>query len=117
MIKGVIIKIVLDKLRQKVEQQYGLPKLESVVGLTTGESGKRLNTLLGRLERLSKDKQSLEVAAQLLQKVEGMNSSGSLDKLLELTKELNSLAKGRQGQKLLERLDKLESLVDRFLKE
>ena len=102
---------------KNLEQKLGLPPLEKVLDLTSGEQGKKINTLLGRLEKLSKDKQGLELAVNLLSMVERMNGSGSLDKLTELTKELNQLAKGKQAQKLLQRLDKLDQLADSFLKD
>ena len=102
---------------KNLEQKLGLPPLEKVLDLTSGEQGKKINTLLGRLEKLSRDKQGLELAVNLLSMVERMNGSGSLDKLVELTKELNQLTKGKQAQKLLQRLEKLDQLADSFLKD
>ena len=102
---------------KNLEQKLGLPPLEKVLDLASGEQGKKINALLGRLERLSKDKESLELAVSLFNMVERTNSSGSLDKLIELTRELNQLTKGKQAQRLLQRLEKLDQLADSLLKD
>ena len=109
--------MVLDRIKKKIEETYGLPKFESISELAVGESGKRINILLGRLERLSRDRQGLEMALELLKQVERMNETGSLERLIELSRDLVSLTKGKKAGKFLDRLEKLEKIVDTILKE
>ena len=91
--------------------------MDSVVDLATGPTGKRINTLLGRLERLSQDKEGLERAIDLLKQVERMDDKGALTRLDALLRDLKPLVTGKGAKGVLSRLDKLDQVLDQFLKD
>ena len=107
----------MANILKSFEHRLGLPSIDRVLDTIGGKNGEKINTLLRRLEKLSKDQESIRLALTLLNKVDEMNANGSLDKLLELVKDLNALTKSKQTQKLLDRLDTLDKLMDTFLKE
>ena len=107
----------MANILKSFEQRLGLPSIDRVLDTIGGERGEKINTLLKRLEKLSKDQESIRLALTLLNKVDEMNANGSLDKLLELVKDLGALTKSKQAQKLLNRLDTLDKLMDILPKE
>ena len=94
---------------QKVEEKFGLPKITEVTNLLTGEGGKRIDAILTRLEKLSKNNESLKDAIELLKVVEQLNHSGGLDKLDSV---LSKLPKGKNQQTIIVELQKLLSGLD-----
>ena len=97
-------------LRQ-LEERLGLPPLQQGIGIIAGPTGKRLMALLGQLERLSKDKESLTNVMALLEAVERLDKAGTLTRLTELLKELKPLTKGKAVEMLVEKLDTIEKLL------
>lgn len=102
---------------KSLEEKFGLPPLGKTLDLVSGPTGKRLGTLLSRLESLAQDKDSISQVITLLQTVERLDQAGTLTRLIELLKELAPLTKGKTAQLLVEKLDKLEKLVTVLLKE
>ena len=94
---------------QRVEEKFGLPKLAEVTNLLTGEGGKRLDTILTKLERLSSNQGAIKDAIELLKVVEQLNQSGGLDKLDSV---LSKLPRGKNQQAIIAELQKLLSGLD-----
>lgn len=99
---------------KRLETFLGLPPLETVMSLLQGETGKRADRILGRLERLSKDSQGIGQAVELLKLVERLDQQGTLARLLELLKEL---PKSKDMVPLLERFEKFAPFLEKLLKE
>lgn len=100
-----------------LEEKLGLPNLKDVTNLAIGPAGKRIDTVLARLEVLSKDTRTLKDAIDLLKLVQELDKAGTLERLIELLKGLKPLTQGRTAQALVEKLDKMEKLLAILLKE
>lgn len=101
-----------------IEKKFGLPPIREVSALLGGINLKRLDSLLAKVERLSKT--STETL-ELLRIVQQLDKDGTLARL-EHT--LTLLPKGKDSADLLHllkelgpRLDKLTQLADALLKE
>lgn len=101
-----------------IEKRFGLPSLREVSALLSGINLKRLDSLLAKLERLSKDSTN---AVDLLREIHQMDKDGTLGRLEHV---LTLLPKGKDNANLLQllkelgpRLDKLTQLADALLKE
>lgn len=99
----------------KLEGRFGLPPLTAITSLLSGENGKRLDGILTKLEKLSRNKDSMTEAVKLLQTVQELGKSGDLERLASI---LNNLPKGKSGQAMLSEvnrlLEKLGSRVDKM---
>jgi len=104
---------MLDRL----EQRLGLPPLREVSDIFTESKLKQLNTLLTKLEKLSRDLQMVKELKELLKIVMDLDNKGTLTRLNLLLEELGPLTKGKTAAKLVEKLDKLEKLISALLKE
>jgi len=113
-------------LKQLLDSTFGPPQegIRILKELTTGETSRRLDKLLLRIERISRDSSNLSQVIELLKLVEKMSKDGTLDKLNSL---LQSIPKGKTGQTLVvelrkaiteiaPRLDKLSNLAKVLLK-
>jgi len=114
-------------LKHLLDSTFGPPQegIKVLKELTTGETSRRLDKLLLRVERLSKDSSVIPQIIELLKLIQEMNQTGALDKLISL---LQSIPKGKTGQtlvvelrkainELMPRLDKLSALVSTLMKE
>lgn len=110
------------KLRE-FEERFGLPKLTDVTTFLSGDNGKRINSIITKLDRLSQNREALVEAIRLLELVREMGSSGDLERLDSI---LEALPKGKSGQSMLvevrklvselsEKLDKLSNLATTLL--
>jgi len=108
-------------LKQLLDSTFGPPQegIKVLKELTTGETSRRLDKLLLRVERISKDTSAIPQVIELLKLIQEMNRTGALDKLITL---LQSIPKGKSGQTLVvelrkaiteiaPRLDKLSNLA------
>lgn len=82
---------MLDKLERKL----GLPKLAEMTSLLSGDSGKRLEGIIGKLEKLSESDKNLQEIATLLNTIERLDQSGALVRLDDILKELVVLSKSK----------------------
>ena len=96
---------------RRLEQALGLPDLDKVLPLVQGESGKRVERLLARVERLSKDSAGLGQAVELLKLVERLDKEGTLQRLDELLKDLAPLMKSKTAHEMVARLGQLGDLL------
>lgn len=112
-------------LKEAFDKAFGPPAegIKVLRELTTGETSHKLDKLLSRVERISKDTSAIPQVIELLKLIQEMNKSGVLDKLITL---LSNLPKGKSGQVLVTelskvmaelgpRLDKLSSLASVLL--
>jgi uncharacterized phage infection (PIP) family protein YhgE len=110
---------------KRFEDKLGLPPLQEVTSLLSGPTGKRVDSLITRLEKLSQDKTAITEVLELLKLIQQMDNAGTLDKLNEL---LKNIPKGKGGQALVSelrqaitqlapRLDKLSALASALMKE
>lgn len=110
---------------KQFEERMGLPSLKEVTSLLSGPTGKRIDNLITRLEKLSQDKSTIVQVIELLNLIQQMDNAGTLDKLNEL---LRNLPRGKSGQALVlelrkaiaelgPRLDKLSDLASTLMKE
>lgn len=91
---------------QKFQEKFGLPDLKDVNEILTGEGGKRIDNILGRLENLSSNTEALKGAVDLLKLVKELNDNGGLEKLDSI---LNKLPKGKNQAATIAELGKLLS--------
>ena len=96
--------------REKIEKRLGLPNLDDIL-----EAPTKVKKLIDSMEKLSKDKEVLRDAIYFLETVERLDDKGTLGRLLELLKELHPLATGKTAQAFLEKIDKLEKIVNTLL--
>ena len=87
----------------------GLKTVREIVG---GETGKQLNLLLARVERLSKDTSALPQVLELFKLIERCGQAGYLK---ELDSVLAHIPKGKSGQALITELRKaINEIVPRI---
>ena len=101
----------------ELEKRLGLPPLKQVTDMADGKTGERIERILGRLERLSKNSQGLGQALELLRLVKQLDDQGALQRLDDLLKDLQPLTTSKGAMALLERLEKLAPMVEVLLKE
>lgn len=102
---------------KELEKRFGLPPLDKGLGMVAGPMGRRLNTLLTRLEKLAQDKEAIRDVLTLLQLVQELDKAGTLERLNTLLKELGPLTKGKTARQFLDKLEKFERLAEVLLKE
>jgi len=95
-----------------LEKRLGLPPLQEMTELISGSTGKRVESVVCRLEKLSQNGTVLKDTIALLQMIREMDEAGTLQRLLELLKEL----KGKQATEMLARLDRMVSVLGSLLK-
>lgn len=102
-----------------LERKFGLPPITEVTTLLSGDNGKKINSILAKLDRLAQNKEALREAISLLELVQEMGRTGDLERLDSI---LSNLPKGKSGQAMLtqvrkliselsEKLDKLSNLA------
>ncbi len=101
----------------ELEKKLGLPPLQQVTQMADGKTGERIERILGRLERLSKNSQGLGQALELLRLVKQLDDQGALQRLDSLLKDLQPLTTSKGAMALLGRLEKLAPMLEGLLKE
>lgn len=100
-----------------LEEKIGLPPLREVTKILSGDSSKRIEALLGKLEKLGENRGVLVEAIKLMEMVHAMAQSGELDKLESI---LKSLPKGKSGENMVAQvkqiLDGLEGKIEKLTK-
>lgn len=108
---------------RELEKKMGLPPLTEMLGLVSGENGKRMNIMLGRLEKLAGNMDSLREAIQLLRLVQELGREGYLKQLDSI---LEHIPKGKGGEVMIselrqiivifsEKIDKLSKVASQLL--
>ena len=111
-------------LLKELERRLGLPSLVDVTSLLSGDSGKRIDSILTKLEKLSSNQDALKEAVTLLQLVKELGQTGDLAHLDSI---LKNIPKGKTGQNMLievrhliseisDKLDKVSNLATTILK-
>lgn len=97
---------------RRFEDKLGLPPLQEVTSILTGPTGKQLDHLLARVERLSKDSSSLPQILELFKVIERLGQAGYLKELDDV---LKHIPKGKEGQTLVVELRKaIDAIVPRL---
>lgn len=102
------------------DKTFGPPAegIKLVREITSGETGKNLDRLLARVERISKDSSALPQVLELFKVIERLGQAGYLKELDDI---LQKLPRGKNQQLLLSglylRLDKLFALLQSLLSE
>jgi len=93
-------------LKKMMDATFGTPAegIKTLRELTGGETGKQLNLLLARVERLSKGSSSLPQVLELFKLIERCGQAGYLKDLNGI---LQNLPRGKAGQVLLTELRKM----------
>ncbi len=104
-------------LFKALETKLGLPKLDDVVSLASGETGKRVDRIVSKLILLSKDSKGTNDAIALLEIVERLDKQGTLERLIDLLDKIGPLTKGKTALLLVQKLEKMEKLLATLLKE
>ena len=99
---------------QGIEKRLGLPPLEQALGLVQGPTGKRIESLLGRLERLAKDG-SLPQMIALLKMVQEMDKQGTLQRLESVLKLLPTGKSAQSSVALVQLLAQQVPKLDRLI--
>ena len=102
----------------KIERRTGLPKLERMIELTErisripdGESGERIERILGKLESLSSNDGNIDRATELLGHVERLSTNGTLGKVDGLLKNAEPIVNSNMGKELTKRVDVFSKLI------
>lgn len=97
------------------ERMLGLPSLGEFKEVLSGPMGRQLNTLLGRLEKISQDQEGLSETRRLLEYCQQLNRDGTLDKVEAI---LGKLPQGVTGKntiiELRKLLDDLATKLEKF---
>ncbi|MDP2953338.1 MAG: hypothetical protein Q8O76_08505 [Chloroflexota bacterium] len=94
-----------------LEKRVGIPPLKDILFLATGPTGKRLSSILQRLEELTKDARSLGQVLELLKLIQEMDKAGTLVRLEAV---LKALPKGKQAEALAKTLESLGPRLDKL---
>ncbi len=101
-------------LKKFFDETFGTPAegIKTLRELTGGETGKQLNLLLARVERLSKDSSSLPQVLELFKLIERCGQAGYLKDLNGI---LQNIPRGKTGQALIAELRKaIDEIVPRI---
>lgn len=101
----------------KFEERLGLPPLKDMAALLSGPTGKRLESIVNKLNSLHKDTSSIKEMVTLLKLVKELDDNGTIERLTELLKEIKPLSKSKLGAALLEKFDKFEKMLTALLKD
>ena len=93
-----------------IEKKLGLPPVSEISGLLTGEKGKLLDRILLRLERLSKNPNTKDMAI-ILDKLKELDERGTLERVDRIFSKLPSLTRG-DILKILGKIEKIERIVE-----
>ena len=93
------------------EKKLGLPSLKAMTSIAIGPTGKRLSSILQRIEKLSGDAQSLGQVLELLKLIQEMDKAGTLERLETV---LKALPKGKQAETLAKTLESLGPRLDKL---
>lgn len=99
-----------------IEKKLGLPRLSEVSDLLTEDRMTRMNTLLARLERLSKNPEAIKQAMSLLRLIKELDDNGTLTRVNLLLEELGPITRGKALNRLLDKVDKLVKVVEVLMK-
>jgi len=108
---------MVSGLKKMFDQTFGTPAegLKTLRELTGGETGKQLNLLLARVERLSKDSSALPQVLELFKLIERCGQAGYLK---DLNGVLQNIPKGKSGQTMVAELrkmiDEIIPRIDKF---
>ena len=98
--------MVLKKLSE-FEEKMGLPSFRQGVDLLAGPTGRRIENILGHVEKLSADPNSVDRimhTMELLKLIQEMDKQGTLARLESLMK---ALPKGKSGEAMLAKMDSM----------
>ncbi len=99
----------------RLEKKLGIPPLQDITKILSGEGGKRIESILLKLDKLSDDQEVLVGIRQLLEAIHEMDQTGELDKLDSI---LKSLPKGKSGATMIaqvkEILDGLDKKIEKL---
>lgn len=93
----------------KLEEKIGLPPLRDLSKILSGEGGKRIDSILGRLERLSSNPEVLTEVRGLMETIHEMGQSGELEKLDSI---IRSLPRGKSGETMIAQLKQILDGLD-----
>lgn len=107
----------------RLEDKLGLPPIREITKILSGDSGKRIEAIIGKLEKLGNNQETLLAATKLMEMIHAMGQLGELDKLDSI---LKGLPKGKAGATLVaqltellngldSKLDKLNSLATKIM--
>lgn len=94
---------------QRLEEKMGLPPLREISSILSGDGGKRIETILTKLERLSDNQEVLIQATKLMEMIHAMGKLGELDKLDSI---LKSLPKGKSGATIVSQVAEILKGLD-----
>ena len=106
-----------ESIKKALDESFGTPTegIKTIRSILTGDTGKRIDSLLGRIERLSANSESLPQVIELLKLVKELDDNGTLARVETMMKKLPS---GRSGAVILTEIrsiaDILETKVDKL---
>jgi len=114
--------VLSGKARQQVEEKAGLPPLEDLKSLSSGETGKRVDSILGKLERLSReDPEKLKEAKEFLQVAAELHREGAIADLNQALDKTIQLVRSKKAQTVFNqvwrRLEEIFPAVKKFVEE
>lgn len=97
--------VSLLDIKKKIDEALGPPAegIKTLRELTSGETGKQLDHLLARVEKLSKDTSALPQILELFKIIERLGQQGYLKELDDI---LKHIPKGTAGRELVTELRK-----------
>lgn len=101
-------------MKEILDKTFGPPgeAIKMLREFTSGETGKQLDHLLARVERISKDSSSLPQILELFKVIERLGHAGYLKELDDI---LSKIPKGKSGQALVSELRKaIDAIVPRL---
>lgn len=93
----------------RFEEKLGLPPLREISNILSGDGGKRIETILGKLEKLGSNQEVLIQATKLMEMIHTMGQLGELDKLDSI---LKSLPKGKTGANIVSQVAEILKGLD-----
>jgi len=114
--------LLSGKARQQIEERVGLPPLEDLKSLSSGQAGKRLDSILARLERLSKeDPEKLREAKEFLNLAAELHREGVITDLNQSLDKVIWLMRSKRAQTVFDqvwgRLEEIFPMVRKFMQE
>jgi len=110
------------KARQQIEEKAGLPPLEDLKSLSSGQAGKRLDSILSKLERLAKeDPEKLREAREFLNLAAELDREGVITDLNQSLDKIIWLMRSKKAQTVFDqvwgRLEEIFPMVRKFVQE
>mgnify|MGYP001572626677 CR=1 FL=1 len=100
---------------EKLEKRFNLPPLEKAFAFLTGPTGKRIESIILSLDKLSKDASTIHDVTHLLELIERMDKEGTLDKLNITLRSIGPLTRSKNLKLVLDKLDKFEAILKDLL--